>query len=341
MPRETSSEAWRKMVLRSMPPPAWLQHDSPDSDVVISSRHRIARNLVGHRFTTTADPEELREIAAKVKAAVNASALQLEQMARLTEAERDYLLGCRLISPDFRHKEPGRVIWLDRDRRLSMMVNEEDHIRLQAVTGGWSPWNSEEAARHALRQLRSGLEFAEQPQLGFLTASPTNLGRAERRSALFHLIGLGTQGNLPRMLKSLGLMGFVARGIFGEASRGVAAFIQVSAVSGTQEEFRGACSQLIEEERQARRSVRRTEIEEKVGPAVDFATTSVEITLRDALLVLGMVRWAAAVGIKGFGIEPRQVDQWVSGMEVFGTQSPKVAARQRAEYLRARIENLT
>lgn len=327
------------MVLRSMPAPAWLDSDSPDSDVVISSRHRIARNVVGFPFPGAAGPEQLRAVADSVRQAIEASGLALEGMQNLSEAERDYLLGSRLVSPDFKHKGQGRVVWLDRDRVFSLMVNEEDHLRFQAVTGGWTPWTAEETARTAHRHIAAHLSLVQDPHFGFLTASPTNLGGGERRSALFHLIGLGTTGRLQRMLKSLGLMGLVTRGIFGEASRGVAAFIQVSATHGSQEDFRGACAQLLVEERMARREVSRDAVRDKAGPAIDFAIGSSEITLRDALLVLGTVRWAAAVGLDNFG-PARRVDQWVSGMEVFGTQDPKTAARHRAEYLRARLENL-
>ncbi|MDI9636511.1 hypothetical protein QPK87_01185 [Kamptonema cortianum] len=338
---ESSSESWKKMVLRSMPPPAWLEPDAPDGDVVVSTRHRFARNLCSFRFPHHASNEELRLIQQQVQSAAKVSPVPLEPMGRLTEAERDYLLGSRLISADFSHREVGRSVLLDRSRMVSVMVNEEDHLRIQAVTGGWSAWTAEETCRNIHDHLARHLSFAKTHEYGYITACPTNLGVAERRSALFHLIGLATQGKLPRMLRSLHLMGFVPRGLFGEASRGVAAFIQVSSTTSGQEDFRGACAQLIREERMARRETQRSEITDRALPAIEFAIASKEISLRDALLVLGWVRWAAAVELPGFKTKAREVDAWTAQMEVFGTQEASVAARHRADFLRVRLENLS
>lgn len=328
------------MVLRSMPPPAWLESDAPDGDVVISSRFRLARNLVGFRFPHRASGQELKEVETRVKAACRTSPIKLEPMGKLTEAERDYLLGSRLISPEFAHREPGRSLILDRDRCVSLMVNEEDHLRLQTVTAGWALPSAEQTGLIVYEHLESALEFMQTEELGFLSASPTNLGFGQRRSALFHLIGLAQTNRLTRMLKSLAYLKITTRGLYGETSRAVGAFVQISATSGTQAEFRGACNQVIQEERQARQDVDLGELSAKARQAAEFAVSSNEISLRDALLVLGWVRWATMVEIDGFKAPPRTVDSWTATMEVYGTQEEKVAARHRAEFLRTRLEPL-
>lgn len=340
MAGETPSESWKKLVLRSMPAPAWLKVDAPEGDIVVSTRHRMARNLTGFHFPSHATSEDLRAVMQQIKSAAERSPLKLNPMTRLTEAERDYLLGARLISPDFQHREPGRMALLDEDRVVSVMVNEEDHLRIQALTAGWSPESADHAANEVLRNLSPYLQFMSHPGLGPLTASPANLPGGERRSALFHLIGLGTMSKLPRMLRSLSLMGLTTRGLYGESSRGVAAFIQVSCTKASEADFKGACVQLIREERMARREVRRDQVLDKVAPAVDFAIASKEISLRDALLVIGYVRWAASIDLEGYRTEPRAADLWTATMEFFGTQDPKVAARHRADFLRTRLENL-
>lgn len=340
MAGEPSSESWKKMVLRSMPKPAWLEPDAPDGDVVISSRHRVARNLVGWRYPHLADAQECRAVMAAVREAAERQGLGMRAMVNLTEAERDYLLGSRLISPEFQHREAGRMVLLDSGRVSCVMVNEEDHLRVQSVTAGWSSGSSEERCTELVRRLGRELVFQRDEGLGWLPASPSNLGGGERRSALFHLIGLGAQGRLSRMLRSLQLMGLVARGLFGESSRGVGAFIQVSMTRGEAEDFRGACTQLVREERMARRETRRDTVVDKVRPAVEYAISSQEVTLRDALLVLGYVRWASAIGLPGYQTEPRAVDEWIAEMEVFGTQDARVASRHRADFLRVRLESL-
>ncbi len=325
------------MVLRSMAPPAWLAQDAPEGDIVVSSRVRYARNVVGHRFPHNAKPDELRVVLEKVKQA--AAGLKLEHHQRLTEAERDFLLGSRLVSPEFQHREPGRSLFLDKPRSVSLMVNEEDHVRLQALTAGWSLRTAQAAADAVLEAMAAKQPFMWSEAHGYLTASPYNAGEARRRSALFHLIALAHTKRLPAVLNALAAWDLTARGLFGESSRAVGAFFQVSAIRGHLPEFVGACEYLIAEERKARREVTRRELEQKARAAVEFAVASASVTLADALRVLAWVRWAASAGVDGTNASFREVDSWVSTMEVHGTQDSETAARHRAVFLRERLEN--
>ena len=324
-----------------MPPPAWLEQDAPEGDIVVSSRYRAARNIVGYKFPHLASNEELRAVQTQILDAADRSPLPLEAMRTLSEAERDYLLGSRLISADFPHREHGRTVLLDHDRVVSIMVNEEDHLRLQALTAGWSSWSAEETGSQVLQHMENELPFMVDEKLGPLPASPTNLRGGQRRSALFHLIGLAHTKRLKRLINSLGHLDIVCRGLYGETSLAVGAFVQISSTSGSVADYRGACTQVIAEERMARREVRRDELADKARQAADYAISSKEISMRDALLVLGWVRWATYVEIPGFKTSPRAVDLWSSTMEIYGTQDPKVAARQRAEFLRQRLESLS
>ena len=326
------------MVLRSMPAPAWLGADAPDGDIVVSSRVRYARNIVGHRFPHHASPDDLRAVQSLVKSA--STGLGLEVLLRVTEAERDFLLGSRLVSPEFRHRDPGRSLLLDKARSVSVMVNEEDHLRLQALTAGWSVKSAQLVVDQVLAHIGDRVSYMWDEKYGYLTASPYNAGEARRRSALFHLMGLAHTKRLPAVLKALAAWRLTARGLFGESSRAVGAFFQVSSTDGGLPEFMGACEYLIAEERKARREVTRLHLEDKTKQAVDFAVASAEISLADALRVLAWVRWSASAGVKGAPDSYRDVDLWVSTMEVHGTQDPKTAARHRAVFVRERIEGL-
>ncbi len=326
------------MVLRSMPSPAWLDADAPHGEIVISSRVRYARNLVGYRFPHHSIPEELRTVLKECRTASTKAGLPLVMQDKLTEAERDFLLGSRLISPEFNHRDPGRAILLDEARTVSVMINEEDHLRLQALTAGWSVKTAQVAVDHVLNAMQEHLTFMRTPELGYLTASPTNLGKGRRRSALFHLIGLAHTKRLMSVLQALAAWGLTARGLFGESSRAVGAFFQVSATTATLPEFIGATEYLLGEERQARREVTRLELQDRTEQAVEFAISSAEISLADALRVLGWVRWASTVGIPLMPPSYRDVDAVISTMEVHGTQNANVAARHRASFLRARLE---
>lgn len=324
------------MVLRSMPVPAWLGPGAPEGDVVVSTRFRHARNLRGLPFPHHCTDDQARLAARAVGDAGKEAGL--EAHGPLTRAERDFLLGCRLVSADFDPDTPGRLLLLDPSRTVSLMVNEEDHVRLQALVAGWQPEAARDAADRCLAQLEQRLRFMHAEPWGYLTASPFNCGEAARWSALFHLIGLARQKRLQPMLKALASSGLTARGLFGESSRAVGAFFQVSTVRLRRSEFVGACELLIRNEREARDAVSREELGDRLSGAVATAQASSEMSLREALRVFAWVRWAASAGLPGAPPSAREVDLWVSTMEVFGTQDQATAARQRAEYVRHRLE---
>ncbi|MBX3112153.1 MAG: hypothetical protein KF857_09105 [Fimbriimonadaceae bacterium] len=338
MAGEPQSESWKKMVLRSMPPPAWLHPDAPHVDVVLSTRVRHARNLRGYPFPHACTGDQLRAVESSVRAGVAGCDPRLTALGKLSEAERDFLLGSRLISPEFDHKGLGRTILLDEGRTVSLMVNEEDHVRLQALTAGWSGPHAEQSAAIILKHLSQNLAFMDTVSFGSLTTSPSNLGGGTRRSALFHLIGLAHTKKLGAVVRALTVWGIVVRGLYGESSRAVGAFFQVSATRGTPPEFTGACEYLLNEERMARREVSRLSLADTTLNAVNAAITANTIGLADALRVLGWVRWAASAGLPRFDFSPRVVDGWVTTMEVHGTTDTATADRHRATFLRSRLE---
>lgn len=338
MQRHTSdAEAWKKMVLRSMPAPGWLTGDAPESDVVISSRVRYARNLAGFTFPHAASPEELRLTQRLIYEAEQSTGLNLEAFKRLTEAEREYMVGCRLISPEFKGREPGRMLLLDSSRTISLMVNEEDHLRLQALLGGWALRAAAKLADHVLANLSQNLRWAESETWGFLTSSPYNCGIALRHSALFHLIGLAHSKRLPSVLKALTESGYITRGLFGESSRAVGAYVQVSTTSGNVREFVGACEYIAQEERQSRREIPRNQLDRLSKQASEFAVSSSELSWEDALRVLAWVRLAAVVGLLEPKFSYRTIDAWISELELRGTTDATAVRRQRADYIRERL----
>ncbi|MBX3120357.1 MAG: hypothetical protein KF784_14945 [Fimbriimonadaceae bacterium] len=352
MPRMRSeSESWRVMVLKSMPPPAWLDAEAPQTDVILSSRVRLMRNLQGHFFPNHADPDELKAIQKELTDALrkvtaptpkwedepNYAASAFEVMKDLSPAEREYLVGCRLVSPEFHWREPGRAVLLDPRRMVSIMVNEEDHLRLQALTPGWTFEYAYAAAHQLLAAMETKLTFAWSPKFGFLSTSPFNCGMGVRVSSMFHLIGLAQNKELPQILRAMAENGVVVRGLFGESSRAVGAFVQISTTSDRLPEYEGAIAYLAEKERQARVAISHEELYNKASAAAKFAVTSQRLTLAHALRVLTWVRWAAAEGLPGFPGSHREVDSWLTTLELRGKTSEEDAQRDRAEFFRDRL----
>jgi protein arginine kinase len=331
--RAEAPESWGHMVLRSMPPPSWLAKDAPHGDVVLSSRARYMRNLRAQRFPHHASPSDLIAVWEQVQDAIKVSGLDFDAFGSLSPSEREYFVACRLLSPEFQWDAPGRGLLLDSDRSTSLMVNEEDHVRLQALTAGWSVETADLIAERVLEGLQKSLEFAWSPRFGFLAASPYNAGQGRRLSAMFHLIGLAHTKRLPVVLKALTSRGLTARGLFGESSRAVGAFVQVSIAGGTRSEFVGACEYLLREEREARSSTDREMVRDKAMQAVEYASRTPLISLADSLRILAWSRWATVLALPGFEGGARNVDTWLTTLEPKGVDD-QTAARQRGDNLR-------
>lgn len=331
------------MVLKSMPPPDWLRDRAPNQDVALSTRVRAMRNLVGFPFPNCAEPDQLRAVAQRAQAGFSAAAPRLdcgplESLPSLTAAEREYLVGCRLVSHEFGWREPGRVVLLDKSRRVSVMVNEEDHLRMQVLTPGWSPDTATDSISSLLETMDEHLDFAWSPSFGYLAASPFNCGAGMRVSGMFHLIGLAANRKLPTVLRALSVQGLVARGLFGESTRAVGAFVQVSVSRGGVAEFVGAVDYLLDEERTARRGIDPAAVARKARQAAVFAVESRTLSLSDALRIMGYARWAATLGLPGFPSSPREVDRWLTQIELRASQAAAKAGEDRAAFLRTRLE---
>jgi protein arginine kinase len=295
------------------------------------------RNLVGFRFPSHACDAELGQILQLICAAELDAGLGLEILRGLTTAERDHLVSSRLVSHDFPWTLPYRAILLDPDRSVSLMVNEEDHLRIQALCAGWSLEASDSLARRCAQGLGGRIQFARHPEFGYLSASPYNCGAGRRRSAMVHLIGLAQSQRLPAVLRALDAEGLSVRGLFGEASRAIGAFVQISAIRGDRNTFSGACEYLIREERAARSAIGTETLRARALQARDFAVSSVSLPLDDALRALGWIRWAAAAGIEGFDLSPREADAALATFELRG-QGAEPFARQRADVLRTLLD---
>ena len=322
------------MALQAQPPPAWLREAGPAGDIVLSTRRRVMRNLRGHRFPHAARQAELLQIQSEILSAPHG----MEPHRTLTNAERDYLVGCRLISPEFPWTEFGRSLLLDESRTVSVMINEEDHLRFQGLVAGWAPEAVADSVQKCVDRVGSALTYAWMAEWGYLAASPANAGDGIRHSAMFHLIGLAQSRRLPSVIRALADKGMVVRGLFGESSRAVGAFIQVSILRNVESAFIGACEYLIDEERAARRELESAQIREQIHRARDFAIGNRSLSLADAVRILAWIRWATELAEPGFPTEIREVDRCLTRLEIHPTLGEAIAGRQRADRLRALLE---
>ncbi len=327
-------DIWIKAVLKHNHPPAWLFGDAPYSDVAISSRVRIMRNLKGFCFPHACNREELEEIENTIREAI--SSLNFEERRNISEAEKALLVGSRLISPDFVWPAPGHTLFLNSERSIAIMINEEDHIRLQAVTAGYSIDFANSFVDETLQQLAQQLDFAWDKQLGFLAASPINIGEGKRYGAMLHVPGIASNGTLRSELMSYLSRQFDVRGLMGETSAGVAAYLQISTTSKDAGLLKQTIRHLIDRETQERVRLSEERVKTSVNNAIDKIQSGNGLTLDEATRCVGWLRLGAIWGM--FGMHPRELDALLALIR-FSRHDDDTTNRKRASLTRKYIEN--
>lgn len=214
----------------------WVRAQGPSSDVVLSSRVRLARNLAGFRFVQRCDAAQRQAVVDRVRVAMQAlasSKVAWIDVQQLEAAERMLLVERHLISKLMQRGRPGgndpRGVGVSTpEHRLSIMVNEEDHLRIQALRPGLALDQAWAHADSIDDELESGLDFAYSSQLGYLTACPTNLGTGVRMSVMLHLPAIRVTGDIEKVKRAAGDMGLTVRGSYGESSDAAGDLFQIS-----------------------------------------------------------------------------------------------------------------
>ena len=201
---------------------------------VISTRVRLARNLKDFPFPCKLSPEGMEKVIEKVRSAVKnsnssiASDFKFIKMSDLTEAQCVSLVERRIVSPEFIGNTEGRALLVNSDESLSIMINEEDHIRIQAITKGLALEQTYDLVDKLDTLLDESLDFAFSEKLGYLTQCPTNLGTGMRASVMMHLPALTMTENINRVISSAGSLGIEVRGLYGEGTKAYGNLYQIS-----------------------------------------------------------------------------------------------------------------
>ena len=204
------------------------------SDVVISTRIRFARNLKEYPFPCRLSEDKKRKVASIIKEAVleGHSAIsdrfKYIQMSELTQEEAVSLVERHLVSPEFISGRQGRGLLLLNDESVSIMINEEDHVRIQVINRGMKLNETYELADKIDTLLDERLDFAFDEKLGYLTQCPTNIGTGMRASLMLHLPALQESGAMGKIVASLSKLGIVIRGLYGENTDPSGAIYQLS-----------------------------------------------------------------------------------------------------------------
>jgi protein arginine kinase len=212
----------------------WAEASGPEHAVVLSSRVRLARNLRAP-FPSHLGPAGLKRVLEQAFAAAQAAGLKnaaFFKFSDLDHTDRAFLVERHLASPSLAAHPAHRAVIVGENEALAAMVNEEDHLRLAALLPGLQLREAHAAADRLDDGLSASLDFAFQDDLGYLTACPTNLGTGMRASCLVHLPALTMTGAVGRLIDSLTRAGLIARGLYGEGTRVVGDFFQISNATG-------------------------------------------------------------------------------------------------------------
>jgi protein arginine kinase len=291
--------------------PAWFSGEGPESDVIISTRVRLARNLAGHRFPFRASLNERKKAFAEIWGALQRipqyNVFDFINFTDLTELQREILVEERIVSPELLSRDGDRGVVSDSSRRINLMVNEEDHLRLQNMDAGYRPRALWEMLNIIDDVLGRSLAFAFESSRGFLTSCPTNSGTGLRVSFLMHLPGLVLTKTIDQVLQGAAQMGLAVRGFFGEHSDSVGNFFQLSnqaTMGASENEFiEGTCG-IIEKtvgfEREARKRILRDaslELSDKIFRSWGIMLHARTLRVDEFLNLASAVRLGIACGI--------------------------------------------
>ena len=286
----------------------WYLKEGKNSDLVFSSRIRLARNLKGFPFPNKMTDEQKYSVIQKVSDAIFKSELKDEykfiDIDKISEIEAYSLVERHHVSPEFVSDTKGRALILKNDESLSIMINEEDHLRIQALYSGLNLKKSLEEALKIEKVISSNNELSFDEQFGYLTACPTNLGTGLRASVMIHLPALEKLGVLDRIFNNISKMGVAIRGIFGEGSKPKSSMYQISnqVTLGISEQkaieiIDSITNQLIEKEKEAIYAFERSNLEDDVFRALGTLKFARKMSTEEMFKLISDVRLGVSVGI--------------------------------------------
>ncbi len=286
---------------------AWYNTIGNQSDTVISSRIRLARNINGYPFASRLDVTRANEIIEKVSTPLEASGFQKIDFSELSPIMTTSYVEKHFVSPEFATREAPRALFLQESGGIAVMVCEEDHLRIQSILPGLSLEEAYKNAARTEKRLDEDFDFAYSERLGYLTHCPSNLGTGMRASVMMFLPALTQGGYMNSLAAQLSKIGLTVRGLFGEGSGAAGCMYQISnqitlgiSEEDTLKKLNEAVRQITVSEQKARKAI--------TGDALDRLTDRVmrsEGTLKYAHLLssgefiklFADIRYGIALGI--------------------------------------------
>ena len=289
----------------------WLRGNGPQSDIVMSSRIRLARNLADFPFMRRCNDIDRANIESTVRERLTGSptfsGLNFFNVADLNTLDRQLLVERQLISRELSNSEGARAVAIDSMEQLSLMVNEEDHLRIQVMKSGLDLDGAWEQMNQVDDDIESSLTYAYHPKLGYLTACPTNVGTGMRVSVLVHLPALVITHQIEKVFRSLQKINLVVRGLYGEGTQAMGDFYQISNQITLGKDEPAIIDQVsdvipfvIDYERKARQFLldeKQNDLFDRVSRAYGTLQTAQQISSEETMYLLSRVRMGVNLGL--------------------------------------------
>lgn len=329
---------------------SWYTTHAPEDDIAVSTRIRLARNLSGLPFPARMTPEQRRELNLKVKNAVLqsntpfAKSLKYIDMADVPQTEIAAMVERHIISPEFAEENADRAIIISADESISIMIGEEDHVRIQVILGGLQLEKAYDTAEQLDSLLYNELHFAFDRSLGFLTECPTNLGTGLRASVMLHLPVTESNGEISSIAETVGKIGFTVRGMYGEGTKASASMYQVSnqitlgiSEKNAIDNLKIITAQLIDKERKARNGLNKIKLEDMCFRALGTLQNSRILSSKEMMDLLSRIKLGISMGIIKTDILP--IKLFIEGqpnmlMKKYGQLEPEERDIYRAAFIR-------
>ncbi|WP_028781685.1 protein arginine kinase [Thalassobacillus devorans] len=290
----------------------WMKEEGPDSDIVLSSRIRLARNFAQVTFPIIAKEEDLKPILDFFEQKYAHQSFkeyknfELVAMNNLKPIEKRVLVEKHLISPHLAEHSDHSAVLISENEQISVMINEEDHLRIQLYYPGFQLEQALKRASELDDWLEEKINYAFDENRGYLTACPTNVGTGMRASVMMHLPALAMTQQVNRMIPAINQLGLVVRGIYGEGSEALGNIFQISnqitlgkSEEDIVEDLQSVVRQLIDQERRARETLMQRsgiQLEDRVFRSYGVLKNSRIIESKEAAKCLSDVRLGIDLG---------------------------------------------
>ena len=289
----------------------WLKGTGPNANIVISSRIRLARNLSKVPFPNRSTKKQLAEVLTTVEHAF--SEIDMFQgsmflnLSELDNVDKQFLVERHLMSHEHAAGGEGKALIVSKEEMISVMINEEDHLRVQGLQSGFNLNEIWKIVNLLDDSLSQKLDYAFASDWGYLTACPTNTGIAMRGSVMLHLPALVMTKQINKVLAAIAKLSFASRGFYGEGTQATGNFFQISnqvSLGHSEEDIiqniNGLIRQVIEQEEQARQALllqNRSMLEDKIYRSFGILKNAHIISSQETVELLSMVRIGIDVGM--------------------------------------------